>query len=297
MSGLIGAMLGRHPAEHDAPAARSGSPRVAAKATEIGERPASSLAVRNLRVGEKLADVSFDALAGEVLGVVGLAGSGRTTLMRALFGDIRPNGGEIRLRGERYQPRSPRDAMSRGVFLIPEDRATHGLMFAKSIYENILLVMLRRVAGLWGFVKQSEGRQHARRMMRALNVRATDADQTVGELSGGNQQKVVLAKALTVEADVLLLDEPTFGVDIGATKEIIANVRAMADRGATVLWVSSDLLEVTQVADRIVVLRDGIVGAVLGREDGDAFTEDALVALMQRRQFQSGSNEVGHGPH
>ena len=187
--------------------------------------------------------------------------------------------------------------MSHGVFLIPEDRGVHGLMLSKSIAENIILVILRRLVGGLGFLRFSEGRDQARRMMKVLDVRATGVDQTVGELSGGNQQKIVLAKALTVGADVLLLDEPTFGVDIGATHEIIANVRAMAEKGTTVLWVSSDLLEVTHVADRIIVLRDGVVGATLGPDDADKFTEDALVAMMQRGQFHAvvTAAKVSHG--
>ena len=128
-------------------------------------------------------------------------------------------------------------------------------------------------------------------MVKALDIRASGVDQGVGELSGGNQQKVVLAKALTVGAGLLLLDEPTFGVDIGATHEIIANVRAMAEKGTTVLWASSDLLEVAHVADRIIVIRDGIIGRTIGLDEADEFTEDALVAMMQRRQFEGVASE------
>ncbi len=169
-------------------------------------------------------------------------------------------------------------------------------MLAKSIAENIIVVILRRLSGLMGFLHFSEARAEARKMMKVLDVRATGTDQAVRELSGGNQQKVVLAKALTLKPDLLLLDEPTFGVDIGATHEIIAKVRLMADEGATILWASSDLLEVTHVADRIVVLRDGVVGATIGPEEADKFTEDALVAMMQRRQFEgmAAAAEAGH---
>ena len=186
--------------------------------------------------------------------------------------------------------------MEEGVFLIPEDRGVHGLMLAKSIAENITIVILRRLSGIMGLLRFSEARAQAQKMMKVLDVRATGADQTVRELSGGNQQKVVLAKALTLSPDLVLLDEPTFGVDIGATHEIIAKVRLMADEGATILWASSDLLEVTHVADRIIVLRDGVVGATIGPEEADKFTEDALVAMMQRRQFEgmAASAEASH---
>jgi ABC-type sugar transport system ATPase subunit len=219
--------------------------------------------------------------------VVGLAGSGRTTLMRTLFGDIRPAGGEIRLGDAKYAPRSPADAMASGVFLIPEDRGVRGLMLSKSIAENISLVLLDRLVGRTGLLRFSDARSKARQMARQLEIRSRGVDQAVGELSGGNQQKVVLAKALSLGARVLLLDEPTFGVDIGATREIIASVRGIAEAGGAVLWTSSDLLEVTHVADRIIVLRDGEVGATVEPGDSASFTEDALLRLMQRRQFPS----------
>ena len=286
MAGLISAMLGRRPWE-GAHLPAHGSKRVdAAARSSSRQKSEPSLKVRNLKVGAKLADVSFEAFPGEVLGIVGLAGSGRTTLLRTLFGDLRQSGGEILFRDKRYRPNSTQDAMEEGVFLIPEDRGVHGLMLAKSIAENITIVILRRLSGLMGLLRFSEARAQAQKMMKVLDVRATGADQTVRELSGGNQQKVVLAKALTLSPNLVLLDEPTFGVDIGATHEIIAKVRLMADEGATILWASSDLLEVTHVADRIIVLRDGVVGATIGPEEADKFTEDALVAMMQRRQFE-----------
>jgi len=279
LNGLIAAMLGRREwtGTETAAAARRSSTHASTQA---------SLSVRNLKVGNKLADVSFEARPGEILGIVGLAGSGRTTLLRTLFGDIQENGGEMRFKGKVHRPASPQDAMANGIFLIPENRGLHGLMLSKSITENIILALLDRLTNGLGFLRYREGQVIARRAMKTLDVRATGDDQIVGELSGGNQQKIVLGKALTLGAELLLLDEPTYGVDIGASHEIIRNVRLVAERGSTVLWVSSDLLEVAQVADRIVVIRDGIVGATLGPEDRSQFTEDALLSLMQRRQFQ-----------
>ncbi|HEY1779320.1 MAG TPA: sugar ABC transporter ATP-binding protein [Roseiarcus sp.] len=293
MASLISAMLGNRPWQGSHLPAHGGK-RVDVRST-APQKSEPSLKVLNLKVGTKLADVSFEAFRGEVLGVVGLAGSGRTTLLRTLFGDLRQGGGEIQFQDKRYRPKSTQDAMEQGVFLIPEDRGVHGLMLAKSIAENITIVILRRLSGLMGLLNFSKARAQAQRMMKALDIRATGADQTVIELSGGNQQKVVLAKALTLSPDLVLLDEPTFGVDIGATHEIIAKVRAMADEGATILWASSDLLEVTHVADRIIVLRDGVVGATIGPEQADKFTEDALVAMMQRQQFEeTGAAEAEH---
>ena len=194
MAGLIAAMLGRRPWEGAHAPVHGEGKRVLTVASGAKRNSEPSLTVRNLSIGTKLSGVSFDAYPGEVLGVVGLAGSGRTTLLRTLFGDVLQNGGEIRLRGKPYRPRSPQDAMERGVFLIPEDRGIHGLMLAKSIAENIALVVLRRLTGALGLLRFSEGRDQARRMVKALDIRASGVDQGVGELSGGNQQKVVLAK-------------------------------------------------------------------------------------------------------
>ena len=200
MQGLISAMLGRRPWE-DLHLGAHGAKRVQSNGQATApQKSKPSLVVRNLAVGAKLAGVSFEAFPGEVLGVVGLAGSGRTTLLRALFGDLRQDCGEIIFREKRFQPGSPQDAMKEGVFLIPEDRGVHGLMLAKSIAENVTLVILRRLSGLMGFLRFSEASAQAKKMMKILDIRATGIDQIVNELSGGNQQKVVLAKALTLES-------------------------------------------------------------------------------------------------
>jgi len=285
---LIAAMLGRSDG-HALPVQNSPATRGRVDCTT--RRPALSL--RDLAAGSKLAGVSFEAYPGEILGIIGLAGSGRTTLLRILFGDLPAGAGEMWLDGEPYRPRGPHEAMARGVFLIPEDRGVHGLMLNKPIAENLMLVTLERLRGRFGMLRFEDAHAQARDMLRRLDIRATGIEQAAGELSGGNQQKVVLAKALMLDAKILLLDEPTFGVDIGASREIIANVREATDRGSTVLWVSSDLLEVIQVADRILVLRDGGVGAVLGPSEADKFTENALVAMMQRVQFHGGPDAPG----
>lgn len=284
MNSLVAAMLGRNDWNN---AAKSRNPVRESGTFVSNEREATppTLSVKNLRIGNKLTTVSFDAWPGEILGIVGLAGSGRTTLLRSLFGDVAIDAGQITIRGQPYRPGSPEAAMARGVFLVPESRGVHGLVLTKSIAENILLPLLGRLTNRFGLLRQRKGRNLARNVLKELDVRAAGIDQIVGELSGGNQQKIVIGKALLLDADVLLLDEPSYGVDIGATQEIIRNVRAMAARGATVLWVSSDLLEVSQVSDRILVLREGRVDATLGPGDRDQFTEDALLPLMQRAQF------------
>jgi len=276
MAHLVSAMLGRRRWVHSQPQGRA--------THRSGPEWVPTLTVRNLRVGTKLRDVSFDALAGEVLGIVGLAGSGRTTLLRTLFGDLRPNGGELHFFGKPYRPKSPGDAIMGGVFLIPQDRATHGLVLSKSVTENIIIVVLHRLVHKLGFLKFDDGRELARRMMKSLEIRASGLDQLVGELSGGNQQKVVLAKALILGARLLLLDEPTFGVDIAATRDIIAQIRCLAEQGSAVLWVSSDLPEITHVADRIIILDDGVICATVNHEDKHAFNEHSLSAMIHDNQ-------------
>ena len=285
MNGLIGAMLGRvdWKGSKDSGHIERTIDEIPPKTSQTA---APSVSVRGLQVGGKLSRVSFDAWPGEILGIVGLAGSGRSTLLRSLFGDLAHEAGEIRIKGAPYRPSSPSAAMAKGVFLIPENRGVQSLMLTKSIAENITLTLLARLTNRFGLLRKRKGRELARRAMKTLGVRAVGVDQAVGELSGGNQQKIVLAKALLLEADVLLLDEPTYGVDIGSTHEIIKNVRQMAENGATVFWASSDLLEVSLVADRILVLRDATVGVTLGANARDRFTEKSLLSLMQREQFQ-----------
>ncbi len=271
MDSLVSAMLGPGRASMTSHQGRSGDSLSTLE---------PAFAATGLRVGEKLDAISFSIQPGEVLGVAGLVGSGRTTLLRTIFGDVRPTGGRMTLHGQRYAPRSPSDAIGKNVFLIPEDRHAYGLLERHSIGENVVLPVLRRLrAGL--LFSRSKARALADGLMRLLDVRARGAQQVVGELSGGNQQKVVLAKALAAEAELLLLDEPTFGVDIGASRELIQHIRGMADTGKAVLWVTSDLQELLAVSDRIVVLADGTIRATV-RPDEPDYTESFLIRSIQR---------------
>jgi ABC-type sugar transport system ATPase subunit len=244
-----------------------------------GQEPV--LEVRSLRVGTKLSGVSFEVGAGEITGLAGLAGSGRTTLVRTLFGDIRRDGGDVAVHGKRFRPRHPSDAIRRGVYLVPEDRAVRGLILTKPIVENSSLSVLRRVAS-WGLLRMRVARSRTQHMMDVLGIRARGTDQVVAELSGGNQQKVVVSKVLQTEPRVLLLDEPTFGVDVGAASDLAGYLRGQADEGMAVLWASSDLRELTDVADRILVLADGVIRHSIER-GSPYFTEPALIEAMQRR--------------
>lgn len=267
---LVEAMLGRPQTIAEAAARRA--PRTSEPA----------VTVTDLQVGDKLHSVSFDIGAGEIVGVAGLVGSGRTTLLRALFGDARITGGTVKLRDRPFAPTSTSEAIARGVYLIPESRAQFGLVSTQSIVENVRLPVIRRLTRL-GFLQNGAARRLARDMMRRLQIRARDHAQLVGELSGGNQQKVVLAKALATKADLMLLDEPTYGVDIGAAAEVIRQVRDLAQAGKAVLWATSDLQELLAVADRVLVLGDGTIRHVVERGD-DEFSEAFLIQAMQRRR-------------
>lgn len=280
MSAVIEAMLGRKLLDSSREVAAEVD---ADKAAVIESRP-PALEVRGLAVAPKLHDVTFKLYPSEILGVAGLAGSGRTTLMRTLFGDIRPTSGEMFLAGNPYRPNAPADAIDKSIYLIPEERGRYGLILTSSITENTVLSILKRLVR--GFIlRMREGRRLTQKIMHTLGVRARSPQQMVGELSGGNQQKIVLAKALAADADVLLLDEPTFGVDVGAARDLIEYVRGMVASGKAVLWVTSDLLELVEVADRIMVVVDGTVPRIMRRGES-SFTEAGLIRAMQRGLYQ-----------
>jgi ribose transport system ATP-binding protein len=238
--------------------------------------------VSGLTVRGKLRDISFELFPGEILGIAGLAGSGRTVLLKSLFGEIRPESGAVQLGGADYRPSTPARAIEAGVYLIPEDRRVHGVVLIHSIEDNIVLSILGRITR-WGLWRPLIARATALRLMAMLEVKATSRGQAVGELSGGNQQKVVMSKALAAEPTVFLLDEPTFGVDVHTAAEVIHRIRLECESGKAAIWVSSDLPELLTVSDRVLVLADGTVKAVLDRASRD-FTEEALLRSIQRAE-------------
>lgn len=218
------------------------------------------LVTKHLSRDGEFEDVSIDVRRGEVVVITGLIGSGRTELLETLFRARRPDKGEIFLNGRRCGQASIRSAIRDGVVLIPEDRRGHGLCMILPMYENIAMAVMRRFFGALGLSRGSEI-EHADTMIRALNIRPADASVEAGTLSGGNQQKVVLAKWLSTDADVFLFDEPTQGVDVGAKSEIHDIVRNLAARGKAILIASSDLEEVLAVADRVLAMRQGRIVA------------------------------------
>ena len=206
--------------------------------------------------GGMLRDISFEIRAGEIVGLAGLMGAGRTELCRALFGLDTPKRGTFEIARKRITPKMPRDAVAAGMALIPEDRQRNGLALALPIAHNITMPDLARVSR-FGVLKKSKETSLAEEYRERLRIRCSSARQLAGRLSGGNQQKVVIAKWVARNARIFLFDEPTRGIDIGAKQEVFEQMDQLARSGAGILMVSSELPELIQVADRILVMRQG----------------------------------------
>ena len=221
-------------------------------------------------------DVSFSLHAGEVLGLAGLVGAGRSELAQALFGLDTATTGAVYIRSQRVNIRSPRDAMRLGVGFVPEDRKRQGLVLPMRARENTTLATLTGLARL-GWVRGSREREVARAYLDRLRVRTPSIEATTAGLSGGNQQKLVLAKWLAADSQILILDEPTRGVDVGAKAEIHAWIDQLASEGVAVLLISSELPELLNLSGRILVLR---AGRIVGEVDRESATQDVLLRMM-----------------
>ncbi|CAL79305.1 Putative Sugar (D-ribose) ABC transporter (ATP-binding protein) [Bradyrhizobium sp. ORS 278] len=219
--------------------------------------------------------VSLQLRRGEILGLAGLVGSGRTELARAIFGVDPLLAGGVHLEGTPIRIATPRTAIDRGIYLVPEDRKGCGLLLDLAIAENISLPDLASHSR-FGLVDTASETENADRQRERLNIRTTDVRTTVGTLSGGNQQKVVLAKWLSMRPKVLIFDEPTRGIDVGAKQEIYDMLRRLADSGVAILMISSDMEEVIGVSDRIAVMHEGRISGFLARSE---FSEHNVLQL------------------
>ena len=211
-------------------------------------------------------DVSFTLRRGEILGFYGLVGAGRSELMQSLFGITRQSAGSVTLDGRELRVRSPADAIAAGIVYVPEDRGAQGAITRLPIFSNVALPSMPRTAR-GGFVRMSEEFALAREYTERLELRAAALDQDVGQLSGGNQQKVVIAKWLATRPHVIVLDEPTKGIDIGSKAAVHAFMRELAGDGLAVVMVSSEIPEVIGMSDRIVVMREGRQVATFERDE------------------------------
>ena len=219
--------------------------------------------------------VSLELRAGEILGMAGLVGAGRTELSEAVFGVRQLVAGEVKLNGTPLRIRKPADAIGAGIFLVPEDRRLHGLVVQESVGFNLSLPNLDRLANLFGVKRSAEAELH-RTWIDRLRVKTPSARQTVGLLSGGNQQKVVYGKWLARGPKVLILDEPTRGVDVGAKAEIYKLIDELAGRGVAVWMITSDMEELLGMSDRVAVMHEGRLAGTLNRS---ATTEEAVMRL------------------
>ncbi len=241
-----------------------------------GAAQTTRLQVENLRTTAWPAcPVSFDAAGGEILGFAGLVGAGRSELMQAVYGVVPMLSGKIILDGSELRVARPSDAVSAGIYLAPEDRRKTGLIVEMSVRHNITLPGLSGYTRL-GLINRRAETLESKRQIEALRIKAPSGETVAANLSGGNQQKVVLAKWLALKPKVLIVDEPTRGIDVGAKAEIYRLLRELADRGVAVIVVSSDMEEVLGISDRIVVMREGNLAGILHRDD---FSEQAVMNL------------------
>ncbi|MBA2700508.1 MAG: sugar ABC transporter ATP-binding protein [Chloroflexi bacterium] len=277
---LVARMLGRELA--DVARART---RFDSHATDATARPV--LRASGLRRRHLLDGVTVEIRAGEVVGLAGLLGSGRSETVKGIYGAQPLDEGSVEVAGTSVQTGSPRAAIAAGVALIPEDRKAEGIIPTLSVRDNIVLAALPTLSRA-GFVADRREDAVVERLMTRLRIKASSPDQRVSELSGGNQQKVLLARVLCLDPKVLLLDDPTRGIDVGAKAEIQALISELAEQGLGVLLISSELEEVVEGSDSVVVLRDG---AVVGRLVGDAVSEDGVMTLIAQAA-ETGSSEA-----
>jgi len=234
------------------------------------------LEVTGLTRGRAVRDVSFRVRAGEILALAGLVGAGRTETARLIFGADRRDAGEIRLDGQPLAITSPADAIAAGICLLTEDRKQQGLTLIHTVSENFALPNLPQLSR-WGFVDRRAEGDGLAEYVEALQIRITHPGQRVADLSGGNQQKVVLAKWLANDCDVILFDEPTRGIDVGAKYEIYLLMNQLASKGKAIIMISSELPEVLGMSDRILVMHAGRIAGEI--TDVAAATQEQIMHL------------------
>jgi ribose transport system ATP-binding protein len=248
----------------------------AVPATRERSAQAASFEIRKFRTSAYPGnEVSLTVHAGEILGIAGLVGAGRTELARALFRVDSPLSGTVLSSGRPLKIDSVRDAIDAGIYLIPEDRRNLGLITAMTVKENITLPAMSRYAS-GGLIQRSKEVETANKACGALRIKTPSIESTVAHLSGGNQQKVVLAKWLSLNPKLILFDEPTRGIDVGAKAEIYSLMRTLADEGVAIVMISSDMEEILANSDRIAVMREGQITGILAHEE---FSEEAVMRL------------------
>lgn len=234
------------------------------------------LRVSDIQVAGKVRGVSLTVKAGEIVGIAGLVGSGRSETVRAIFAADKRRKGDIFLSGKEVQLLSPPEAVIRGIGMVPEDRKQHGIILSLSVKKNISLTNFKVISDRFGFIKAKKESSNTIELINKLKIRAENENQEVGRLSGGNQQKVALAKWLNRDCRILFLDEPTRGVDIGAKVEIYNLINDLSRKGVAILVISSETSELTGICDRILVMRKGQIQRELAKNE---FSEEDILRL------------------
>ena len=245
-----------------------------------GEKGEVAIAVKNISKKELYKNVSFEARYGEVLGFYGLVGAGRTEVANSIFGMILPDMGEILINNIKVNIKSPRDAIRLGLGYVPEDRKLIGLIINMAVQENMTLARLPWLSR-FGFINRMEQEKTTNYYIKKLGIKCSNNKQIVNTLSGGNQQKVVLAKWLTLKPKVLILDEPTRGIDVKAKVEIYSIINDLIKEGIAIIFISSDLSEVINMSDRIIVMRDGSISGEFNR---GSFSQEKIIecAILEK---------------
>ena len=243
---------------------------------EFGTRSAEPiLKVEHVEEHGVLHDITFDAYGGEILGFAGLVGAGRSETMRAIFGADKIDGGTISIHGKPVSIKAPKDAIQNGIAFLTEDRKGQGLVLAQSIETNMILANLKRFTrGL--FINDKEVEKVCNGNMTDLNIKAVSLKEEVGQLSGGNQQKVVIGKWVNADADIYIFDEPTRGIDVGAKVEVYNVMNRLVKAGKCVIMVSSEMPEILGMSDRVVVMREGHITAIVDRDSAEFNQEDLM---------------------
>jgi ribose transport system ATP-binding protein len=273
METIIGMMVGRTLFESEGPVAPATDREVV-------------LEVRNLNRGRTIKDVNFVVRKGEILGFAGLMGAGRTEVARAVFGADKVDSGEIRVRGQKVSIQSPADAVKRGIGYLSEDRKHFGLAIGMDVESNIVLATMQRFLSLGFFLKRPVIRDTAARLVSQLGIKTPSVSQKVALLSGGNQQKIVIAKWLVRDCEILFFDEPTRGIDVGAKSEIYKLLHALAAQGRAIVMISSELPEVLRMSHRILVMCEG---RVTGEMPALGATQEQIMQLATQRESMVGA--------
>jgi ribose transport system ATP-binding protein len=258
-------------------------------APEIPENPSEEivLEVRNLNRGKALQDVSFSLMKGEILGFAGLMGAGRTDVARTIFGADKLDSGEIYIKGQQVQINKPKDAVVYGIGYLSEDRKRYGLTLGMDVQDNIAMASMKNFLRWLAFVDFKKETSVAREMVNALNIKTPSLEQKVNFLSGGNQQKVVIGKWLTADTDILIFDEPTRGIDVGAKSEIYKLLNDLASSGKSIIMISSELPEILRMSHRVVVMCEGRITGIL---DANELTQESIMTYATMRGSMVGEN-------